>query len=1105
MVFEYFKILIIYFLLTSSLIAREWIAVGTNKPAEPDWEIKTFSDNDIEISFDLSGYYTEKVGGGKTRITFPGGVPILEKGAPDLPCMANSIFIPELAQMEIEVIEANYVDVPALDMISSKGNITRDINIASIPNIYGTIYEIDEFYPKEIAFLRDPYILRSFRGQAVVFQPFQYNPISRILRVYTDIKIRVYQNGISTINPLVRRPAGNNNSREYNNIYGQHFLNFSSSSIRYEPIVESGRMLVICYGPFMEAIQPLVDWKNLKGMPTELVDFASIGETAADIDEYVGNYYYNEGLTYLLLVGDIDQIPSLRYSEGAGSNSPADPAYSFISGNDYYPDIFVGRFSAEDTSHVNTMVTRTIYYERYPDTTNGQWYRKGSGFASNQGPGDDGEYDNEHLNVIRNKLLNYNYDEVDQVYDPSGTVEEGEIAINEGRSIINYTGHGSNSSWGNGCAMNNTDVNGLVNIGKFPFIWTVACVTGEFHVGTCFAETWLRATEGDEPTGAVASFNSTVNAAWNPPMDAQDEMNDIFVESYEDNIKRTFGGLSFNGCMHMNDNYGSQGNVETLYWTIFGDPSVMVRSDIPINLDISYENILIIGAEDFTIETGSNEALAAISRDGQLLGSGYSDETGSVTIIFDEPIDIPGELDLVVTAYNTIPYEATVNVIAPEGPYMLIGDVTIISNENDNRLQFGELTSLNVDIENVGTDNSDSITVILYQDDNLVSFNIQSLFIGSLESGADTTLGPFEFQVSYNLEDQSAIDFNLSIISGESTWEYPFTLSADAPDHSIASINIFDGENGLLDPGETVTVQLVMGNTGHAGLSSPTFLVQGNDPYLTIHSIDDDNTELWDVNGQIVVSVLLTSSSDAPLGHLALFNIEIGSLNTNYEYILPVSLVIGLMMDDFESGNFEAFDWTHSGDLSWVIQGSEVYSGSYAAKSGAIDDNQTSELSLSLNVIYDGEIQFIAKSSSEQQSGSGIISDYLAFYVDGSDMGEHISGTTDWQEYSFNIPAGEHLFKWVYKKNQTLSVGDDCVWLDRIIFPAGSVPVLNINFGDPNADGNINVLDIILSVGNVLGYNVFSTDQFLAADMNMDGTVNILDIMLLVDAALYDQ
>ena len=52
-------------------------------------------------------------------------------------------------------------------------------------------------------------------------------------------------------------------------------------------------------------------------------------------------------------------------------------------------------------------------------------------------------------------------------------------------------------------------------------------------------------------------------------------------------------------------------------------------------------------------------------------------------------------------------------------------------------------------------------------------------------------------------------------------------------------------------------------------------------------------------------------------------------------------------------------------------------------------------------------------------------------------------------------------------------------------------------------DNNVNVLDIIITVANVLGYTDFSTDQFLAADMNMDGNVDVFDIMLIVDAALY--
>ena len=208
------------------------------------------------------------------------------------------------------------------------------------------------------------------------------------------------------------------------NIYKNHFPNYMPINDRYTPLDENGSMLIICHAPFIEAMQPFIDWKVKKGIETTLVDVSTIGG-ADDIKAFVEEYYYNHGINFLLLVGDIDQIPSPRFSEGAGSNSPSDTYYGFIPAEDYYPDVFVGRFSAETEEHVSTMVNRTISYERYPDTEDGSWYVEGAGFASNEGPGDDGEYDYEHMDIIRQKLLDYNYNDVAQVYDPSGTVAEG--------------------------------------------------------------------------------------------------------------------------------------------------------------------------------------------------------------------------------------------------------------------------------------------------------------------------------------------------------------------------------------------------------------------------------------------------------------------------------------------------------------------------------------------------------------------------------------------------------------------------------------------------------------------------------------------------------
>ena len=1089
------NIIVIVFFIVGNLFSRDWVEVNSSSPSEPAVVVLSNTQEAVKLSFELSGYFSEKTIGG-TKITIPGGAPILEKGSPELPIITRSIQIPDLAKMELKVLSSNFIDILVQDIAPSKGNLTRDINIQNVPYEKGIQYQEDSFFPNKISRMRDPYIIRTERGQTVVFQPIQYNPVRNILRVYTNIILEISQVGISSVNPLVRYPNRNSGVREMEEIYKQHFINYASTTNRYEPLDEDGSMLIICYEPFIDAMQPFIDWKTRKGQRTELVSLSDIGDNADAIKSYVEEYYYEYGLNFLLLVGDIAQVPSPRFSEGAGSNSPSDTYYGFIPTGDYYPDVFVGRFSAENIGHVTTMVNRTIEYERYPDL-DGTWYKEAAGFASDQGPGDDGEYDDEHMDIIRQKLLDYTYVEVDQVYDPSGSVADGEVAINEGLSVINYTGHGSSNSWGNGCPMNNTNVNSLTNSGMFPWIWSVACVNGEFHLGTCFAETWLRATNSDgSPTGAVATLMSTVNQGWNPPMDGQDEMNNIFVESYSNNIKRTFGGLSYNGCMEMNDNYGSQGNVETLYWTTFGDPSFVVRSDTPQEIIAVHDNIMIIGGSQFSVQTNSNESVLALSRDGILIGVATADADGLCVVDLDEPVNIPGTIDIVITSYNHVPYETEINVIAPDGSYMLLDGFTLSQGTNESIIftEVGELTTI---IENVGTENSGSIIATLISQTDNVNILNTVIEIEPVGSGETITVGPFNFEVAINTVDQDDVIFHLNIQDDENSWEYPINITVNAPAFQLASSFIFDGANGSLDPGESATLQLVLENIGSAPLQYPTFSAYENDEYLTLGELTSDNAYYWDVGTSVILSTNIIVSDIAPFGHSAITWVNIGILNSDYEFLFPIPLTVGMLMENFETIDFSGHDWQLAGQSDWYIQDDEVHDGNYAARSGDIGNSQFSEISVEYNVMNPGSISFAAKVSSEQ-GNSGTIYDYLTFYIDGEQM-TLLGGELDWNEYSFMVNAGQHTFRWVYEKDTAGSSGDDCAWIDRVIFPPGSIPPLNVDFGDLNQDGNINVLDIVLTVSSVLGHGNLNGEQLLSADVNMDGKVDVIDITMIID------
>ncbi|HIB14957.1 MAG TPA: hypothetical protein EYO19_05800, partial [Candidatus Marinimicrobia bacterium] len=494
------------------------------------------------------------------------GASFLKKGAPDLHKISRSIIIPDNADMGIEILSSEFTDYNNISIAPSKGNLSRLINPEDISYEFGAEYSQDSFFPSTLAELQNPYILRSLRGQAVDFHPIQYNPIQKVLRVYSKITVKVSSSGDGGGNMLSRKAGKQLIAREYKNIYESHFLNFRDDT-RFDYLEDRGNMLVISYSGFMEEMQPLVDWKNKKGVPTEMVNVSDIGSNSSAIENYVDNYYYENGLTFLLLVGDAAQIPSPSIS-----GSASDPSYGFIEGNDSYAEVIVGRFSGSTPAHIATQVERSIEYEQSPQS-GADWYDNALGIASNQGPGFGGYTDDEFNDFMWDTVLSgFTYDNYEDIYDGSGgTLSQGINAINNGVSLINYTGHGSISSWGNGAPLSTSNVNSLTNDNLLPFVITVGCNVGEFNsTNECFAEAWLRATNNGEPTGAIAHYGSTISQSWEPPMHGQYGMNLILTESYENQITRSIGGITTNGCMYMNDAQGSSGVNETNYWTLFG-------------------------------------------------------------------------------------------------------------------------------------------------------------------------------------------------------------------------------------------------------------------------------------------------------------------------------------------------------------------------------------------------------------------------------------------------------------------------------------------------------------------------------------------------------
>ena len=55
---------------------------------------------------------------------------------------------------------------------------------------------------------------------------------------------------------------------------------------------------------------------------------------------------------------------------------------------------------------------------------------------------------------------------------------------------------------------------------------------------------------------------------------------------------------------------------------------------------------------------------------------------------------------------------------------------------------------------------------------------------------------------------------------------------------------------------------------------------------------------------------------------------------------------------------------------------------------------------------------------------------------------------------------------------------------------------------DMNTDGLLNILDVVLLVGEILQPGGLTSSQLAAADMNADGVINVIDVVLLVNYIL---
>jgi hypothetical protein len=344
------------------------------------------------------------------------------------------------------------------------------------------------------------------------------------------------------------------------------------------PAEDNKVLEVVAYNAFAE-LQSFIDWKATKEANGYKVTVKTVDDStsAQDIKNYLSQRFQEERFGYVVLVGDIAQVPTLQ---GPYERADADSMFVRLDGDDAYQEAFISRISGNNAAEIDVQFDKIIRYEK--SAKPGMWNQSVLGIASDEGyPHSDEDRMNWILRggskgqkqpVEGNGLMGMGYEKDYKAYGYSAKASDVATALENGVNVICYIGHGSATSWVTS-GFSNSHIKNLRNGEMLPVIWSVACVNGEFDRRECFAEAWLRQQNG----GAVAVEAASTNEAWVPPCDKQAAT----VNAYINRKHKTFGALEMAGRVAALKLWGDgdrdQGTQLADQCNLFGDCTMIVR------------------------------------------------------------------------------------------------------------------------------------------------------------------------------------------------------------------------------------------------------------------------------------------------------------------------------------------------------------------------------------------------------------------------------------------------------------------------------------------------------------------------------------------------
>ena len=1073
---------------------------------------KTYSFSEPEI-VNIDGYY---------QIRFQGSNQYAEAGHPSLPYQAVSLMLP--MGCEAESVELEFLDYTEIDGSYILYPYQQAVPYSKVDKFKFEknehIYSSRGTYPSRSHNDVTTHYLNGYSFAFLNFTPIQYIPSEGKIKYAQKVKVR-----IKTANEREDRSSM---------LWNTPYLTQSVNSLAQNPEMISSyksrksslpnyEILVITAEKYLSGFDEYVEHYNSMGYRTRVTTLENIYNQVGGVDKqdqirnYIIDEYQTNGIMMVMLGGDVNVVPyrglyCMVSEDYIDEGIPADMYYACLdgnwndNGNDYWgewfesdllPEIGVARLPFANATEQHNMIHKTLSYQREPIMGEFRDIVLGSEIMD-----DTPTYGGDFLELIIGKCDEHGYGTIGipedynftRIYAEHDTWSGENLAkaINLGTQYVHHAGH-ANSDFVAGWYLkditndNFKDVNGIDH--NYTFFHSHGCICGSFDVD-CIIERMVKI----ENFCVAASGNSRYGwycpGGWDGPavhlhrelVDAQytDKLNNLAMSLRESKIQTA----------------PIVGNFDATRWNVYdlnvlGDGAAPLWLDEPFMTNIECESYIISGTESLkvTVTDESGKPMEGFrcsyfSNDNKLVGIAVTDKDGNAEITFESALSESGHAQLIVTGPNAFPNTKELIVYHADTPFVIMDSYSI--NDNDGQIDYSENHIMNMSFKNVGDNNANSINATLTCDKteyiNITNANVS---IGNVDLNNIVDIeNAFAFTVCDSVPDNTKARFFVTCNDGTDTWESKFDVVISAPELEIVN------PKGLeLNPGDAATVEFTIVNKGDSKANNIVFSIFPPDEIEIDQKVF--NIPSMAAGEEMTIELNLTVSEDALYG----FAYEMPTAVYSGRYITRDSyaVTIGIVTEDFETGDFSKFEWESNSLTSWIIAANEAYEGQYCAKSMGISDLSSSALKITIDVRVDTEISFYKKVSSELNY------DFLEFYID-DQISNAWSGEVDWSLEKYSLNKGMHTLKWVYTKDVSYNSGQDCAWVDNIKLPPVSTIVdvealeeKKIEIYPNPSHGIFNVMLNDLN-SSVTIYNTMGQIVYQKSDLTNDIEINLGDM-----------